>query len=87
MMRPLLKEMWIEGYFGQVITIIKDEALEETGGISVQSIRAIIGGHPQRRALRPTAQTWDVFMEEHSGKAIVEIIEGFILRIVKKGKG
>jgi hypothetical protein len=87
MMRPLLMEMWINGLFAQVIDVVKAEALEEVDGISVQSIRAIIGGHPQRRALRPSAQTWDVFMEHGSGKAIVELIDGFILRIVKHGKG
>lgn len=80
-MTGILKTLWLDGHYKQAITYAK--TLRKNRG-KVESIRLVIAGRPQRRALQPTQAEWETYMVHVFPEDAIQYIDGFILRIRKR---
>jgi hypothetical protein len=91
----LLKQLWVDGYYSQVLTYVKLN--KKTRG-RIQSIRLVfahydrkgkrIGDVVQARALDSANAEWETYMVYTFPEDARRFITGFFLRIItKNGKG
>ncbi len=80
-MQGLLQTLWLDGYYSQAVTYLKAYVKIKHPRGRVESIRLVIAGKPQRRALSSSVAEWETYMvHAFPGKAL-EYIDGFILRV------
>lgn len=72
----------MESDYRGAIKEVKSKALKDSKGTKVQSVRLIINGYLQRRALKPTEKTWDTYMTYAFPGEALQYISGFVVRVV-----
>lgn len=80
----LAQTLWLDGYYSQVITYLKTHAKVKYPRGRVESIRLVIAGKTQNRAIDASNAVWETYMVEAFPEEALQYIDGFILRISNK---
>lgn len=78
--------LWLDGYYSQAITLVKYYAKIKYPRGRIESIRLVIGGRLQRRAISNKSAAWETYMVHAFPEKALEYIDGFMLRIRIPGK-